>query len=323
LPARKRLSADEAADELIAAYARAQNQIDAELAEIVDIESATRRRRRLVALSNEIESLRRQLDQQAQEWTDQDHVAIYEAGAVEAGIGSFSWTQLHVDAINDAASRTYNDLLAATEHMTSDAKKLIRNSAKKEVLDKLIMGRTAVQAGTELRGELARNGISAVIYRDGSRHGIADYADMVLRTASATSYNVGALNQGTQEGAKYAVLHDGIGCCLYGHHVGPAANGLVVPLSTALAYPISHPRCRRSVSILPSVQTKRQADEAMRTGEVDGVPIKPTEAQDQAQLAAQQERTAALTGGRKRLAARQARLDRRLARIQSRQGSAS
>lgn len=298
---------------ILAAYTAAGQKIEQQLAAVLDEPSQARKRARLKDLAAEVERLRGDLDDRVQNFADEDLRTIYGLGGATTGVDigiAFSWSKVHEAAVAEVAKDTLSSMLAATKHMTEDVKRLVRASSKAAALDKLLLGQTAVEAGRELAGTLVKNSIAAIVYKDGSRHGVAEYAQVVMRSNTAIAYNRGTIEQGREHGGKYAILHDGSECCLYSHNLGPRANNLIVDLETAQTYSISHPRCRRSVSILMEVQTEEQAKEAMSAGTYATTP-----AQDrgnlplgEAQRRAQQRHTARLTAREKKLAARAAKV---------------
>lgn len=292
---------------LLGAYERAGKMLDDELKAIAEDDNQLRRRARLKELQAEVERLKEQLDAQVQSWTQTELRTVYELGATVsskiAEVG-FSWTQTHEAALRVVARSTNRNMLKATTHMTDDVKRLVRASSKETTLMKLLTGQTAVQAGRELRGELTKNKVSAIIYKNGARHSIAEYSAMVLRTNTAIAYNKGTLLESKQHGMKYAIAYDGPGCCLGpGHDSGPSANNLIIAIGQAMQNLIAHPNCRRSWQPLPDIKSNKQAEEVMKEG-----TYATTASQDKAQKAAD-----AVRIGKQRNAARKRARDRRIA----------
>lgn len=110
---------------------------------------------------------------------------------------------------------------------------------------------------------LEERGIAAVTYRNGARHTLAEYSQMVVRTTSARSMNAGTLGVGKESGVKYTLCLDGVGCGMTSHNDPDKANGTVRTLAEAEAYPVAHVNCARSWSLLP-VETKAEAEAAVR-----------------------------------------------------------
>lgn len=312
---------DASISELHDQFAELAGIIDAGLAAVAAFSELAAQRRALKALAARVEPLVEALNAATERWTEAELMNIYRMGAQRGAAATgtqFRWSSTHEQSLAQAVKQTNADLLAATQHIEDDTKRLIRASTKQATLDKVLYGNTATQAGRGLERELAKNGVSALVYRNGARHGLREYTAMVLRTQSALAYNRGTLEVGREQGTKYVLLHDGVQCGLYGHMVGPAANGLIVTIDVAEAYPISHPNCIRSCN-LTDIATQREADAAMARGELDGVPLKSTEEQAQSELAAAADRQALS----QRISARNARMASRIARIASRQAQAS
>jgi hypothetical protein len=150
---------------------------------------------------------------------------------------------------------THQDLLAATKFMRTSTKDLIRTLARDHVSDRLYTGRTATQAGRELARALRAHSVAAVVYKDGSRHGLGSYSDMVLRTKTAEAYQVGGFNQAASHGVKFVEVMDGPGCGWTSHDDTTQANGMIMTLDDSRAYPISHPNCRRVTIARPDIKS--------------------------------------------------------------------
>ena len=112
------------------------------------------------------------------------------------------------------------------------------------------------------------SGINCVVYKNGARHTIADYADMALRTASKRAYLQG---EGTkrQEWGLHLVIMNKRGCpcpkCLpfVGKIMiddvwsgGSKKDGNYPLMSTAIAAGLYHPRCKDShTTYFPGITT--------------------------------------------------------------------
>lgn len=182
---------------------------------------------------------------------------IYAAGATEqSGVlgQAFQWAQPHFGAVDRIAADTFSDLLTATTYVEDAVKGVIRQAAKLNTGRKLTTGKTAVQAGNVLAKDLRASGIGVVTYRNGARHGVGEYARMVMRTKTAVAYNAGSLNHSTAAGTKFFEIFDGADCGLSYHDDPTLANGLVVSALTAAAFAIAHPNCRRSFGARPDVE---------------------------------------------------------------------
>jgi len=168
---------------------------------------------------------------------------------------ALSTTGVDLEAITVLAADTHADLLAATTHIRASTKDLIRVLARDHVADRLYTGQTAVQAGRDLARALQAKSVSAIVYKDGSRHGLAEYSEMVLRTKTAEAYQVGGFNQAAGFKVKYVEVMDGPGCGWTSHDDTQLANGMILTLDAARAYPISHPNCRRTTLARPDLKS--------------------------------------------------------------------
>jgi hypothetical protein len=191
--------------------------------------------------------------------------AAYALGGIKATARVvFGWDQAHVEAVTALAQDTYADLLAASQQMGRSSAALIRQirEAAAQIGPTIREGETAQRLGRRLADGLARRGVTAVVYRDGSRHGIRDYMDVVARTKTAVAYNEGAFAQIGRAEIGWVELFDGTGCGLDAHGVLPMANGMIMPLAEARNHPIAHPRCQRSFGARPDITTAAQAKTA-------------------------------------------------------------
>jgi hypothetical protein len=205
------------------------------------------------------------LDARTREWAASELVRPYAlgaaAGATELGQSAAAvWTMLPEEAISRIATDTLSDLLKSTRYIRRTTKSLIRAVAKDEILAKLVRGDTAVQAGRRVRQILEQKGIHAIRYADGSRHGLAEYSQMLVRTKTAQAYNLGTLESQEALGIEFWECFDGANCGLTRHDDPVRALGRVVDKDTALRYPIAHPNCRRSWGGRPDVRTKAMAE---------------------------------------------------------------
>ena len=217
----------------------------------------------------------------------------------------FSWTQIHVDAVQHLAADAFDDVLKATSFVRDDVKAWIRESSRRQTSLALLEGRTAEQAASALEKAAAGEAVAllggpvgVIRYADGSYRSFADYSDMLLRTSTANAYNAGTLNQLTVAGVGYVEVLDGNGCGWTSHDDPDTANGTVRPIADAMAHSLSHPRCRRSFIGRPDVTNARQAQDAKRS---------TTDAQRADQIQAEQDRAALVRRRREARKAREAR----------------
>ncbi len=244
---------DAAAQRLVALYDEAHARLLAEYADVVDDPSRTRQTARLRELIRTTEAVADGLVDASRTWITGTLPELHAAGAAAAAeiIGtSFAWTAPHVEAIEQFAARTWDDVAPRLQELRADTRAALRSQVRDATRSALLENRTAVQAGRELATEAARQGIGSVTYSNGARHTIADWADSTIRATTAEAYNQGTLTQCRTDGIEQVEYLDGDGCCVGpGHSVGPLANGMIVDLDDVVY--LSHPRCRRALA--PSV----------------------------------------------------------------------
>jgi hypothetical protein len=279
-------------DELLELYTQTWREIEARLAELASQPPARTAvlRRRLAELAADIGQQMGALDREARRWIQERLPEIYQLAGVDAArsIDSrFVWNASHTAAVQTLATRTYDDLLAATRFVRADTKRFVRQAVAAETRRSIIGGATAQQAGRDLSKQLRQvfgaDPIAAVRYRNGARHSLADYADTVLRTTTAEAFNTGTLNTGAATGVQWVEIFDGADCGWVSHDDPDKANGSVRTLDDALGHMLSHPRCARGFGLRPDIGTAKQAEAARRF----------TPAQQQAAADAERARAAA------------------------------
>lgn len=254
-------------DPLLKVYAAAWQQILDAQQQIAADPLKWRQKRRLTELQRAIENKMAELDAATRQWVSSELVRPYAlgvaAGAVELSESAAAvWTLLPHEAISRIATDTLDDLLKATRHVRRTTKALIRAIAKDEVLAKLTQGRTAVDAGRRMAKIIEQKGIHAIRYADGSRHGLKEYSEMLVRTKTGTAYNLGTLEAQEALGVEFWECFDGAGCGLTSHQDPVKALGRILDKETALQYPLSHPQCRRSFGARPDIASKAHAQAA-------------------------------------------------------------
>lgn len=261
-----------ASEALRQAYDDAWASVTASLAALAQGPALARQRRRLEGLRASIESTMDDLDAQAAQWVSHAFPLAYDMGARamagQVGIG-FSWSQPHVDAVAVLAQDLYDDLLSATAFVRADARRLVREVMRSSTLSVLSEGRTAVQGARVAAAALRERGLAAVVYADGSRHGLAEYADMAVRSKSAVAYNAGAINHGRAFGIEYFEVRDGAGCGWGSHDDPDTADGTIRSADECAGQAISHPRCQRSFGARPDITSDTEAAAATPLGSAD------------------------------------------------------
>ena len=239
-------------------YADAQSFLDAEMATIADDPAQFRRRARLRELQGEVALRMADADEAARAWLADEFPIAYRIGAESAGgvlDEPFRWTVTDTSAVTTLAQDSFDELLAATKGVNASTKSLIRRLAKEQALLKEAAGRTATQASRDLRRLLEQHQIYAVRYRNGAKHSIGDYTEMLLRTVSAKAHNAGTINFARRSGVKFMECFDGFDCGLSSHQDSQKANGLIVPVEVAAQFSIAHPRCQRAWGARPDLTT--------------------------------------------------------------------
>ena len=186
---------------------------------------------------------------------------VYQAGAVATGLG-FVWDQASREAVQRLANQNYRELATTVEASGSLTRRALRTLARAGAIDTL-SGQTANRAGLTVTNAVqdAAGEVLTVTYRNGAVHSLADWADTAVRTQTALAYNGGALDQFRSHDVEWVEIADGPACGLTSHDDTELANGLVVPLATAQAYPIAHPRCARSLIPRVDITSSAHADE--------------------------------------------------------------
>lgn len=252
------------------------------------------RRDRLTLFRRIVEAELRDLDDLTARWVKEVMPGIYELGAGAAALDvgvDFGWTTYHREAFAKHAGDVYDDLLRATRYVRRDVKAFIRKAARLRAL-RATLDDTAARQAAALAKDLERNGIAAITYRNGARHGLEEYAEAVLRTKTAVAYNDGTLNFAGEFGVKYFEVFDGPDCGWRFHYDGETALGKIVTIDDARGNPIAHPNCRRAFGARPDLLTPADAL-AARGGQV-------TTSQTRAQRAADAARREALARRRAR-----------------------
>lgn len=244
-------------DPILRAYARAHERVVQAQQAILTDPNRWRKRRRLAEVARSIEAVMEGLDEEAADWAANRLPRAYGlgVGAAASETGSAAgtlWTMIQQEAVEELAVNALQNLLEANNKVKSSTKNLIRSIVRDETLQKLIEGDTAVAAGRRVEKLMAENGIHAVTYRDGSRHGLREYSQMTVRTSTATAYNHGFVDGAQAAGVEWFEVFDGI-CGWEGHSLGPSANGMIVSRDDALSHPISHPNCRRAFGARPDL----------------------------------------------------------------------
>lgn len=297
---------DRLADPLVRTIRDAWDEVISRQDALGDDPRLARRRRWLSEMERSVGSLMDEVDREAAAWLRSSFPETYGRGAVDVAAGDFTWTQPHVAAVRALAGETWDDLLQATRFVRRRTKALVRELARLEVGNTLLAGQTARQGGTNLARHLRERGVWAVTYRDGSRHGLGEYGELVVRTRSASAYNVGALNQAVGAGVSFFEVFDGADCGWTFHDDADKANGTIRSAAECAQHVLAHPNCRRSFGARPDLRRGEGARPSTTAAQREDA------ARFEADLAAQRRGT---TSARQR---RQERLDRHAAAVRRR-----
>lgn len=282
--------------ELLAFYQRAWNAITTEQQAIANSWgelNRIRRLERLRTLQRTVEDLMDTADEHAASFVNDQLPRAYLYGVAASGIGRVTLMQPDLDALGVLSQDTYDGLLSATTFVRDSTKDLIRTLSREHVADKLLEGKTATQAARELRDTFASRGVAAVVYSDGSRHGLEEYANVVVRTKTAEAYNTGNFTRFVAGGVGFVECFDNPECGLDGHDDEEKPNGQVYPVAVMDEFSISHPNCVRAWGARPDITNETEAADAAGTATV-------VQNEDQAQVAvSRQEASIARSFGRR------------------------
>lgn len=261
---------DPAADALIQAYSDAWDAIQIRMRRLIDDPRAQTKRARLAEMRDEIARQMAALDDETDGYVRNSFPDQY-AAAMNSGYAEvapdparFVFTQADRQAATLLGKELLTDLTAARLQVEESTRTLIRKIGRDSALQAVLQGDTARQASREMRRLLASDGIHAVTYANGARHGLKSYAEMVVRSQTAIAYNTAVIHgmeQGTDT-ALFIEVFDGPSCGWEYHDSPRRAAGLILSPVEAAAFPISHPNCRRAFGYRPDIETKEQADQA-------------------------------------------------------------
>lgn len=219
-----------------------------------------RRRARIRELKAMVEDRMSSLDSAAEAWLSNDFAEGFAIGARSSASAlgqAFAWTQPDHSAILGLAQDAFDDLLQATTGVRESTKAVIRRFARERAILGRLEGETSTQSARRLARELRQWGIHSITYADGSRHGLAEYSSTVIRTKTAVASNAGVVRTGQRFGVEFYEVFDGtqdIACA--------SVNGTIQTAEWALANPVGHPNCQRSLGARPDLTTAEQAASA-------------------------------------------------------------
>ena len=185
--------------------------------------------------------------------------------------------------------RKLEALIVATTHDMERAETAILRKAnddyRKAIFNAQVYANTG--AGTYEKAvdmatkDMLSRGLNCVVYANGARHTLADYADMALRTAGKRAYLQGEGEKRQEWGISTVIVNKrGNPCpkCLpfCGKVLiddvwsgGKKSDGPYPLMSTAIEYGLYHPRCRDShTTYFPGIST---ADDTWTRKELEGI----------------------------------------------------
>lgn len=233
--------------ELVSEFRASQASLEAQLEALLATPSKAAQASRIRALIRSNDALVRGLEASTGDWLATTLPEVYGLGAASAAemVGaSFQWTQPHLDAVQQLASGALEEVAKNLRGLRADTRSALQGWARDATRSGLLEARTAVAAGRDLAQVAARAGIFEVEYANGARHAMANYAEMAIRTTTATAYNRGSVELCREEGIEYVQYADGPDCGVESHDDPEKADGLVVRLDDVVE--ISHPNCRRA-----------------------------------------------------------------------------
>lgn len=217
-------------------------------------------------LNNQIEELLRMTNQDAQTKEEAKILDQIKKGVFfdesEPGIDA------GVFAIND---KKLDTLIESTTHDLEKAEHAVLRRSndiyRRVIYDAQVYaaeGGTYEQAVDMATKDFAKNGIQSIVYKNGSRHNIGDYASMAIRTANKRAYLLGEGKKHAQYGIHTVRVAKREGACplcirwvgkvliddVYGGGTKQEAREKRLPLlSTAMAKGFLHPNCKDIYSL--------------------------------------------------------------------------
>lgn len=220
-------------------------------------ESPVVRRRRVAAFSAQAVALTDQLDAQASPAVTEAVRAVVGASTAALVVDLGRSLLVRRGLIDAAISDLVADLRAAASYTLTTARSLAR------VISRMAETTTSeAEQARALEAALRDRGLTAVVYRDGSRHGLDSYARMAVRTKLAETWQLASFDLYRQAGVLYVEITDGSGCGWTSHDDPDTANGTIRSLEDAEAYPLSHPHCVRSSFPRPEIRSDDDAQSA-------------------------------------------------------------
>lgn len=195
---------------------------------------------------------------------------IYLAGARSVD-PSFTIGRLERSRLAQFNVDEYLKLRSAAENTVRDSKRFIemvwndRADRRKKLnirYNKVDLARKSNQDINTFEHTLKNRGIRSVIYRNGRKHTLGNYGQMSIRSGASRAYNLGALDAASRKNIQWMAVSDGPECGWTFHDDPETANGAIVTIDEARAYPIAHPNCKRQFR--PATPQQIKNEEARR-----------------------------------------------------------
>lgn len=177
----------------------------------------------------------------------------------QLGGSFFGLNHRKLDALIKSTKEDMKDVKYATLRMANDQYRQIIYKAQVYANTGAGTVKQAIDMATK---DFLARGFNCIEYKDGSRHNIADYCDMAIRTANKRANLMGEGEMMKKLGIKTCYVSKHGGACdkctpwegrVYINDVwadGKAKDGPYPLLSTAIAGGLFHPRCRAQIYYL-------------------------------------------------------------------------
>ena len=240
--------------------------IQTELTTLEDLPSASAaREHKLLRIETQIRELLAQADDIAAQHILNALEGAFTFGALTTyAMAGVIVESIPIGAVVALARDTMQDILAATKYVDETTKTLLRAIARDEILNHVTIGQTPQQTAKHIRDLMAEHQVHAVTYKNGAKHGLGSYAEMLVRTKTAEAYTAGTLTAAEELEIGFWEVLDGPGCGWLSHDDPVKADGLIVTTQEAREHPIAHPNCRRDMVARIDIETLDDIAEAGR-----------------------------------------------------------
>lgn len=194
-----RLPTDRAAIVLARLYQAAEAQLQALIEQAIVSGALGTARYRQTRLA-EVQTILAELNGEAVPEATQLIVDAYQLGGQIAGLRGEFGTAIHQEAVELLADALTSSLNDATERVGRQVDDVFRREGLRHAALDLIEGGTQREAAKRLRDTLVRQGVSGFQDRAGRQWGLANYAEMVVRTTTREAVSVATKNAMLERG---------------------------------------------------------------------------------------------------------------------------